>query len=103
MLRTEDPCKHQDMVLLAINSVIELVFEAFKRDAQLANMLVKTTKLMNHVFDSLKEIVDGYEQCSLLNRSLMIVYFDKLVKLLHVALMHPRDFTTEALTKFLTS
>ncbi len=91
------------MVLLAINSVIELVFEAFKRDAQLANMLVKTTKLMNHVFDSLKEIVDGYEQFSLLNRSLMIVYFDKLVKLLHVALMHPRDFTTEALTKFLTS
>jgi len=100
-LRQEDPCHHEDMVVLSANAIIELIFEAFKRDSQLANMLVKTTKLLNNLFDCLKEVVD--HQLSLLNKSLLIVFFDKLVKLLHVALMHPRDFTTEALTKFLTS
>lgn len=89
------------MVILAANAIIELIFEAFKRDSQLANMLVKTTKLLGNLFDCLKEVID--KQLSLLNRSLLIIFFDKLVKLLHVALMHPRDFTTEALTKFLTS
>jgi hypothetical protein len=64
-------------------------------------MLVKTTKLLGNLFECLKEVVD--KEVSLINKSLLIIFFDKLVKLFHVALMHPRDFTTEALTKFLTS
>jgi hypothetical protein len=67
-------------------------------------MLVKTTKLLNHVFDTLKEIIDQYNSedgLRLINRNLIIIYFDKVVKLLHVALMHPREYTVEALAKFL--
>jgi hypothetical protein len=67
-------------------------------------MLVKTTKLLNHVFDTLKEIIDQYNSedgLKLINRNLIIIYFDKVVKLLHVALMHPREYTVEAIAKFL--
>ena len=66
-------------------------------------MLVKTTKLLNHVFDTLKSVIDSFNANSLnlLNRNLLIIFFDKMVKLLHVALMHPRDYSVEALQKFL--
>jgi hypothetical protein len=62
-------------------------------------MLVKTTKLLNHVFDTLKSVIDGFNSnnLSLINRNLLIIFFDKVVKLLHVALMHPRDYTVETL------
>ena len=50
----------KDMVILALNSIIEFVFEGFKRDAQLANMLVKTTKLMNNIFETLTFIIDSF-------------------------------------------
>ena len=46
--------------MLALNSIIEFIFEGFKRDAQLANMLVKTTKLMSHIFDTLKSVIDNF-------------------------------------------
>ena len=39
------------MVYLALNSIMEFIFEAFKRDQQLANLLVKTTKLMPNLFE----------------------------------------------------
>lgn len=103
MLRVENPCKFKDVILLALNSILEFIFEGFKRDAQLANMLVKTTKLMNHIFDTLKSVISNYNEqtLALQNRNLLIIYFDKVVKLLHVALMHPRDYSVESLQKFL--
>lgn len=105
ILRLEDPCKAKDTILMTLNAVIEFIFEGFKRDAQLANMLVKTTKLMNHVFDTLREIIDNYnnETLVLQNRNLIVIFFDKVVKLLHLALMHPRDYTVDILQKFLHS
>ena len=50
VLRTNNPCANKDMIVLVVNAILEFIFEGFKRDAQLANMLVKTTKLMNNVF-----------------------------------------------------
>ena len=67
-------------------------------------MLVKTTKLMNHIFDTLKSIIEEYNSekgLNLLSKNLVIIFFDKIVKLLHVALMHPRDYTVDSLQKFL--
>jgi hypothetical protein len=89
---------------MALNSIIEFIFEGFKKDVQIANMLAKTTKLLSHVFDTLKYVIDSYnaETLTLLNRNLIIIFFDKVVKLLHVSLMHPRDFTVETLEKFLS-
>jgi hypothetical protein len=58
-------------------------------------MLAKTTKLLSYVFDTLKIVINLYNgnQLPLLNSNLLIIFFDKVVKLLHVALMHPRDYT----------
>lgn len=58
-------------------------------------MLAKTTKLLSYVFDTLKTVINLYNanQLPLLNSNLLIIFFDKVVKLLHVALMHPRDYT----------
>jgi len=36
----------QDLVYMCMNTVLEFIFQAMKRDSQLANLLVKTTKLM---------------------------------------------------------
>ena len=62
-------------------------------------MLVKTTKLMNHIFETLKSVIDSFndESLTLLNKNLLVIYFDKVVKLLHLALMHPRDYTVEVI------
>jgi hypothetical protein len=35
-----------DQVYMCVNSILEFVFEAMKRDTQLASLLVKTTKLL---------------------------------------------------------
>jgi hypothetical protein len=37
----------------------------------------------------------------LVNKNLLIIFFDKVVKLLHIALMHPRECTVEMIKKFL--
>jgi hypothetical protein len=105
VLRIEDPCSHSDMNLLALNAVTEFIFEGFKRDSQLANMLVKTTKLMGHIFDTLVQVVDSFseDRMQLVNKNLLIIYFDKVVKLLHLSLMHPRDYSVEVIHKFLTT
>lgn len=103
-LRVEDPCSYKDLMLMSLNAIIEFIFEGFKRDVQLANMLAKTTKLLSHVFETFKSVIDLYNgpsQLPLLNRNLLIIFFEKVVKLLHVSLMHPRDYTLEALQKFL--
>ena len=104
VLRCDDPCRSKDMIVLTLNAIIEFIFEGFKKDAQLANMLVKTTKLLSHIFDTLRSIIDEYNSekgLVLLSKNLLIIFFDKVVKLFHVALMHPRDYTVEALQKFL--
>ncbi len=103
-MRVEDPCGHKDVMVMCLNSIIEFIFEGFKRDVQLANMLAKTTKLLSHVFETLKTVINLYntEQLPILNRNLLIIFFDKVVKLLHVSLMHPRDYTVETLLKYLS-
>jgi hypothetical protein len=50
ILRYIDPCQNLDLVYLSLNSILDFLFEAFKRDSQLAALLVKTTKLMQSVF-----------------------------------------------------
>jgi len=60
ILRCEDPCQNKDIIIMTLNAILEFIFEGFKKDAQLANMLVKTTKLMNHIFDTLKAIIEEY-------------------------------------------
>ena len=59
-LRLDDPCKNKDIIIMALNSIIEFIFEGFKKDVQIANMLAKTTKLLSHVFDTLKYVIDSY-------------------------------------------
>lgn len=49
-LNFPDPCTHLDLVYMTLNSILDFLFEAFKRDSQLAALLVKTTKLMQSVF-----------------------------------------------------
>ena len=49
-MRSFDPCENLDMVYMSLNSILDFLFEAFKRDSQLAALLVKTTKLMQSVF-----------------------------------------------------
>lgn len=66
-------------------------------------MLIKTTKLLPNIFETLRQIIDSRNEnaFSLQNKNLLVIFFDKIVKLLHVALMHPKDYTTEVLSKFL--
>jgi hypothetical protein len=33
ILRVEDPCKNKDIIIMALNSILEFIFEGFKRDA----------------------------------------------------------------------
>ena len=68
-------------------------------------MLVRTTKLMDNIFVIFKQIIDKYnsQQLQLSSRNLLIIFFDKVVKLLHLALMHPKDYTVEVLCKFLNA
>ena len=43
-----------DLVYMCLNSVLEFIFQAMKQDSQLANLLVKTTKLMPALISTLK-------------------------------------------------
>ena len=103
ILILDNPTEFHDMIYLSLNSILEFIFEAFKRDAQLANLLVKTTKLMSSVFEILKFTVDTYNQKSikLINPTLLMVLFDKIVKLMHVSLLHPKEYSADLLKKFL--
>ena len=50
------------MVYMSLNSILDFLFEAFKRDSQLAALLVKTTKLMQSVFFLVQNTLDKYRQ-----------------------------------------
>ena len=64
-LRIGDFSEHKDMCYMALNSVLEFLVEAFRREAQIANLLVKTTKLMGNVLSILKETLDSYNSQTL--------------------------------------
>ncbi len=91
---------------MALNSICEFLFEAFKRDSQLAGLLVKTTKLLPSIFNLLQMSMDSVEEknseITLNNRGLMVIFIDKMVKLMHVALLHPRDYSVDLIGKFMT-
>ncbi len=43
---------------MSINSLLEFIFSAMKRDSQLAALLVKTTRLMPSLFGLLTKIME---------------------------------------------
>lgn len=99
------------MVYMSLNSILDFLFEAFKRDSQLAALLVKTTKLMQSVFYLLQHTLDRYRSdlsegpatssLRLKNKGLLTVFIDKVVKILHVAMLHPQDYSVDLIGKFL--
>ena len=64
-----------------------------KKDSQLANLLVKTTKLMPAVFDVLKMTISNVQTEDKHMLGLALITLDKCTKLMHLALLHPRDHT----------
>ncbi|CDW71951.1 UNKNOWN [Stylonychia lemnae] len=103
LLQFSDPTAQYDQIFLCITSIMEFIFESFKRDQQLANLLVKTTKLLGNVFDLTQKTIDGYNSQTLQfqNHSIMALFIEKTTKLLHIALLHPREYTVEQISKFL--
>jgi len=102
-----------DQIYMTINSLIEFIFEAFKRDSQLAALLVKTTKLLPTAFSLLTFTLDNvsnFRESSMetnpnlpiRNKGLLTIFVDKVVKLLHMCLLHPRDYSIDLIAKFLT-
>ena len=87
---------------MCLNSILDFLFEAFKRDAQLAALLVKTTKLMDSVFLLIVQTMDSSRDATIKmrNRGLLSVFIDKVVKILHVALLHPQDYSVDLISKF---
>lgn len=98
---------------MTVNSIIEFIFEAFKRDSQLAGLLVKTTKLMPAVFSLLTFTLDNVSSfrersmetnanLPIRNKGLLTIFVDKIVKILHICLLHPREYSVDLVAKFLT-
>jgi hypothetical protein len=98
---------------MALNGIIEFIFEAFKRDSQIAGLLVKTTRLLPSLLDLLKYTMDhaAYireQDCGsnirlpIRNRGLMTIFIDKIVKILHICILHPREYSVDLITKFFT-
>lgn len=95
---------------MSINSIYEFLFEALKKDAQLAALLVKTTKLLPKIFETLSYTLDNCAsfrekdqgKIPLRNQGLVTIFIDKVTKLLHICLLHPRDYSIDLIGKFLT-
>lgn len=98
---------------MTLNSIIEFIFEAFKRDSQLAGLLVKTTKLLPSLFKLLTFTLDNashFREQSMLtnpklpirNKGLLTIFADKMVKILHICMLHPREYSVDLIAKFLT-
>lgn len=117
LIHVVEPCKDLDLVYMSLNSILDFLFEAFKRDSQLAALLVKTTRLMDSVFHLVKNTLDQYrEDCMaassrqpgrhqprlrLKNKGLLTVFVDKVVKIMHIAMLHPQDYSVDLLSKFI--
>ena len=77
-----------------------------KHDAQLANLLVKTTKLIPTIFIALRQTLDANSEIQsakmshIQNSGLLLIFIDKVIKILHVALLHPRDHSLTLLHSF---
>ena len=76
-----------NLVCMALNSIMEFLFEAMKKDSSLAALLVKSTKLLPSLFQLLAEIPLMQEKET--RKNLLILLSDKIVKLLHISLLHP--------------
>lgn len=98
---------------MAANSIIEFIFEAFKKDSQLASLLVKTTRLLPSVFSLLTYTLDNVssfrdrsmetnKNLPIRNKGLLTIFADKIVKILHICLLHPREYSVDLIAKFLT-
>ena len=98
---------------MTVNSIIEFIFEAFKRDSQLAALLVKTTKLLPSIFSLLSFTLDNVsnfrersmetnKNLPIRNKGLLTIFVDKIVKILHICLLHPREYSVDLIAKFLT-
>ena len=98
---------------MALNSITEFIFEAFKRDSQLAGLLVKTTKLLPSVLHLFKYTMDKVAPLSepdpqtnpnlpIRNKGLMTIFVDKVIKMLHICILHPREYSVDLIAKFLT-
>ena len=46
--------------------------------------------------------MDSATDLKLANRGLMTIFIDKVIKLLHVAMMHPRDYSVDLIGKWMT-
>ena len=85
---------------MAINRILEFLFTAFKRDSQLAATLVKTTRILPRIFNLLKTTLGGDSKPTLRHAELLTVFIDKAVKLLHIALLHPKDHSVKVISDF---
>ena len=63
---------------------------------------MKTTRLLPALFSLMQLVLDEEESIKLDNRGLMVIFIDKLVKLMHIALLHPRDYSVDLIGKFMT-
>ena len=112
LIKVNDPCSKLDLIYMSLNSILDFLFEAFKRDSQLAALLVKTTKLMDSVFQLIRETLDKYREdvqararhqgnLKLSNKGLLTVFVDKVVKIMHIAMLHPQDYSVDLISKFI--
>lgn len=108
ILNYRNPLETLDLVYMALNAVMDFLFEAMKRDSQLAGLLVKTTKMMQRVLSLIKHTLDCYRRDStentrtlrIQNKGLLTVFSDKALKILHLALLHPQDYSVDLISKF---
>lgn len=71
---------------------------------------MKTTKLLPKLFDLTKFTLDNSAsfrdpskgKIPLNNQGLLTIFIDKIVKLLHICLLHPRDYSIDLIARFLT-
>lgn len=102
-----------DQVYMTLNSIIEFIFEAFKRDGQLAGLLVKTTKLLPTLLSLMTFTLDNVssfkersmttnKNLPIRNKGLLTIFADKMVKILHICMLHPREYSVDIIAKFLT-
>jgi hypothetical protein len=71
---------------------------------------VKTTKLLPKIFELMRFTLDNAAsfrdpskgKIPLNNQGLLTIFIDKIVKLLHICMLHPRDYSTDLIARFLT-
>ena len=74
---------------------------------------MKTTRLLPAVFELLTFTLDNVTsfrqddlrigaRMPLRNKGLLTIFVDKVVKILHISLLHPREYSVDSIAKFLT-